>query len=75
MDDKEILEKRLDLFELDGWRYLKEDLTKLAEGLEKIYDVPDEKSLFMRQGQVNILNMIINLEESTKLALEQLDLD
>lgn len=75
MNDREILEQRLSLFELDAWRYLKEDLTKLVTGLEKIYDVENERSLFMRQGQVDILNMLITLEEATKIALDQLDKD
>ena len=75
LNDREILEQRLSLFELDAWRYLKEDLTKLVTGLEKIYDVENERSLFMRQGQVDILNMLITLEEATKIALDQLDKD
>jgi len=58
--DIELLEQRLDLFQRDGWRSLVEEYTELAESLEKIYDIED-------------LNMIINLEESTKLALEQLE--
>jgi hypothetical protein len=49
------------------------EYTKLAESLEKIYDIEDEKTLHLRRGQVGILNIFLNLEESTKLALEQLD--
>lgn len=73
MTDKEILEQRLNLFQQDGWRELVDEYTKLAESLEKIYDIEDEKTLHMRRGQVSFLNMFINLEEATKLALEQLD--
>jgi hypothetical protein len=50
-----------------------DEYTKLAESLEKIYDIEDVKTLHERRGQVFSLNMIINLEETTKLALEQLD--
>ena len=45
----------------------------MAESLEKIHTIDDEKTLYLRRGQVDMLNMIINLEETTKLALDQLD--
>ena len=73
MTDKEILEQRLDLFQHNGWGELVKEYTELAESVEKIYDIEDEKTLHMRRGQVSFLNMFINLEEATKLALEQLD--
>ncbi len=73
MTDREVLEQRLDLFQHNGWRELLEEYTKLAESLEKIYDIEDEKTLHLRRGQVSFLNMFINLEEATKLALDQLD--
>ena len=73
MTDREVLEQRLDMIQHDGWRVLLEEYTELAESVEKIYDIEDEKTLHMRRGQVSFLNMFINLEEATKLALEQLD--
>ena len=73
MTDKEVLEQRLDLFQHNGWGELVKAYTELAESVEKIYDIEDEKTLHMRRGQVSFLNMFINLEEATKLALEQLD--
>ena len=73
MTDREILEDRLNLFQLNSWLSLQEELTELATSLEKIYDIDNEKTLFERRGQLGILNMIINLEESTKYALDNLD--
>ena len=73
MTDREVLEQRLDMIQHDGWRVLLEEYTKLAESLEKIYDIEDEKTLHLCRGHVSFLNMFINLEEATKLALEQLD--
>jgi len=73
MTDKEILEKRLDFLSGDSWDIFVEELNLMAESLEKINTIPDEKTLFHRRGQVDILNMIINLEETTKLALDTLD--
>ena len=73
MTDREFLEKRLGLFSIEAWDLLKEELTSMAESLEKIHKIDDEKTLYLRRGQVDMLNMIINLEETTKLALDQLD--
>ena len=44
MTDQEVLEQRLDMFQHDGWRELMNEYTKLAESLEKIYDIEDEKT-------------------------------
>jgi|TARA_R100000700_G_scaffold16165_1_gene22389 hypothetical protein len=73
--DKEILEGRLDLFTNDAWVSFTKELEEMAKSLENIQNIPDEKTLFLRRGQVDMLNMIINLEETTKLALDQLELD
>tara|TARA_R110002012_G_scaffold4281_4_gene19704 strand:- start:259 stop:480 length:222 start_codon:yes stop_codon:yes gene_type:complete len=73
MTDKEILEKRIDLFSSEAWTIFTEELTDMAQSLENIQTIEDEKTLFLRRGQVDILNMIINLEETTKLALDQLE--
>ena len=73
MTDREFLEKRLELFSLEAWDLFTEELTSMAESLEKIQTIDDEKTLYLRRGQVDMLNMVINLEETTKLALDQLD--
>ena len=73
MNDKEFLEKRIDLFSSEAWSLFTEELTQMAQSLENIQTIEDEKTLYLRRGQVDILNMIINLEETTKLALDQLE--
>ena len=73
MNDREFLEKRIDLFSSEAWSLFTEELTQMAQSLEHIQTIEDEKTLFLRRGQVDILNMIINLEETTKLALDQLE--
>tara|TARA_X000001382_G_scaffold51237_2_gene34931 strand:+ start:3945 stop:4175 length:231 start_codon:yes stop_codon:yes gene_type:complete len=75
MTDREILEKRLDLFNSDAWSIFIKELEDMAQSLENIQTIEDEKTLFLRKGQVDMLNMFINLEETTKLALDQLELD
>tara|TARA_R110000787_G_scaffold77176_2_gene169834 strand:- start:3556 stop:3777 length:222 start_codon:yes stop_codon:yes gene_type:complete len=73
MNDTEVLEKRLGLFADESWGILVQELTDMAKSLETIQNIDDEKTLFTRRGQVDILNMMINLQETTKLALDQLD--
>jgi|TARA_Y100001970_G_C13792874_1_gene631180 hypothetical protein len=73
MNDREFLEKRIDLFSSEAWSLFTEELTQMAQSLENIQTIEDEKTLYLRRGQVDILNMIINLEETTKLALDQLE--
>ncbi len=75
MTDREILEGRLELFTKAAWISFTKELEEMAKSLENIQNIPDEKTLFLRRGQVDMLNMIINLEETTKLALDQLELD
>ena len=73
MNDREFLEKRKDLCSSEAWSLFTEELTQMAQSLENIQTIEDEKTLYLRRGQVDILNMIINFEESTKLALDQLE--
>ena len=61
MNDREFLEKRIDLFSLEAWSLFAEELTQMAQSLENIQTIEDEKTLYLRRGQVDILNMIINL--------------
>jgi|TARA_R110000851_G_scaffold221711_1_gene374490 hypothetical protein len=73
LSDREVLEKRIDLFSTEAWSLFTQELTDMAQSLENIQNIDDEKTLYLRRGQVDILNMVINLEETTKLALDQLE--
>jgi len=71
--DREILEKRITLCQEGSWVTFREELIAMSESLEKIYDIDNEKDLRFRQGQLSMLNMFINLEDSSKIALDNLD--
>ena len=73
LNDREFLEKRLELFTMEAWSLFTEELNDMAKSLENIPTIDDEKTLYLRRGQVDMLNMIINLEETTKLALDPLE--
>ena len=73
MTDKEILEDRITLCQQGSLIVFREELVAMSESLEKIYDIETEKDLLFRKGQVSMLNMFINLEDSSKIALDNLD--
>lgn len=75
MTDQEFLELRLDMINTEAWGLLVEELTIMAESMENIKNIDDEKTLFVNKGAVGILNMICNFKETTHLALGQLELD
>lgn len=69
-DDKEFFENRLNLFMQDGWRDLVEELSNFSAGIDSVLSIDNEKDLFYIRGQLSIINMLLNMEESTKLAME-----
>jgi len=66
-EDKEIFDGRYRLFETGGWQDLIQELVVMSESLNQVSTIKDEKSLYEVQGQLSILNMLITLEEQTKL--------
>jgi len=73
VSDKEVLEQRLELFSTETWRGFVKELNDMADSLDTIVTVDTLEALHTRRGQVGILSMLINLEETTKYTLEQLD--
>ena len=53
-------ENQFDMFNCDGWKALTEQLQTLVEGYEKVSRVVDDKDLYKKQGQLDILNWILN---------------
>jgi hypothetical protein len=55
-----------------GWAFLIEDFTKLKQELENIRTVKDAQSLSFRQGQLDILDLILNRKKTCEEVYEQL---
>lgn len=55
-----------------GWAFLMEDLDKLKQELENIRTVKDAQSLSYRQGQLDILDLILNRKKTCEDVYEQL---
>lgn len=55
-----------------GWLFLMEDLEKLKQELENIRTVKDAQTLSYRQGQLDILDLILNRKKTCEEVYEQL---
>ena len=55
-----------------GWLFLMEDLDKLKLELENIRTVKDAQSLSYRQGQLDILDLILNRKKTCEEIYDQL---
>jgi len=70
--DERFLEDRLAMMESDGWLDLIADLENIQTGVVNIDTMTEEKDLWEAKGQLNIIRFLLTLENSTHLALEQL---
>ena len=71
---KKFYRARTDLVEQDGWRDLIEELKNLEEIYNKLDSIESEKDLWFAKGQLSILRQILSLEDTTKRAVEELDI-
>ena len=55
-----------------GWLFLMEDFDRLKQELENIRTVKDAQSLSYRQGQLDILDLILNRKKTCEDVYEQL---
>ena len=70
--DDRFLEDRLAMMESDGWLDLIADIEKIQFNVVDIDTMTDEKDLWEAKGQLNMIRFLLTLENSTHLALEQL---
>ena len=73
IENKEFYHNRLSLCEHDGWRDLVAELSNLEEQVNTLDTVDNVSDLWFIKGQLSILRQVLNLEDATKLAAEQLD--
>jgi len=73
--DKELqkyYEETFSTMSTQGWAFLIEDFTKLKQELENIRTVKDAQSLSYRQGQLDILDLLLNRKKTCEEVYEQL---
>lgn len=73
-EDNKFYHDRLYLTEQDGWRDLVAELKNLEDVTGHLDRVENEKDLWFAKGQLSILRQVIGLEDTTKAAMEELDL-
>lgn len=74
--DKELqtyYEESFSTMSTKGWTFLMEDFTKLKVELENIRTVKDAQSLSYRQGQLDILDLVLNRKKTCEDIYEQLN--
>lgn len=65
-------EESFSMMATQGWTFLMEDFTKLKQELENIRTVKDAQSLSYRQGQLDILDLILNRKKTCEEIYDQL---
>jgi len=69
-NDNDFFNDRLKLFEQEGWNDLVGELETLSTNLNNVQSIENEKDLYFVKGQLSIIQMILNLEDSTKQLLD-----
>ena len=70
--DEKFLVDRLKMTETEGFVDLVADLKNLEESIGNLNNINSEQDLWVVKGQLRIINFIVNLENATHLALEEL---
>lgn len=73
--DKELqvyYEECFSMMATKGWSLLMEDFQALKTSLNDLSTVTDTQSLYFRQGQLDILNLVLQRKEICEKAYEEL---
>lgn len=63
-------ESLIDIFQLEGWKFLLEDFTQTEESLRDLVTCRTEKELHYRQGQLDIIGKLLSFEDGIKNSYE-----
>jgi hypothetical protein len=69
-NDNDFFKDRLNLFEQEGWNDLVGELETLSMNLNDVQSIQNENDLYFIKGQLSIIQMIVNLEDSTKEVMD-----
>jgi len=68
--DNDFFNDRLKLFEQEGWADLVGELETLSMNLNDVRSIENEKDLYFVKGQLSMIQMIVNLEDSTREVMD-----
>jgi len=63
-------ESLLDTFVSEGWRFLLEDFSGAEESIRDIIQCKDDKDLYYRKGQLDVIGRLLSFETSIKNSYE-----
>ena len=65
-------ENQFDMFYKQGWKDLVEQVKELRDSYNQVSTIKDEKELHKRLGQLDILDWLVNWEESVNASFKDL---
>jgi hypothetical protein len=74
MDEKlqAYYEERFSMMATDGWKDFIEDAQQMFDALNNVLPIQNEAELQLKRGQLDILQWVLNLKNSSDQAYEQL---
>ena len=70
---QEYYEARFDMMSSKGWNDLLEDMKIVINSYSNVMAINNEKELFKKQGQLDILLWLSNLKQESERAWEELN--
>ncbi len=68
-------EERFSTMATQGWKQFLEDVQGIFDAVNKVAPIQNELDLFFRKGQLDILQWVLTLKESSEQAYEALQRD
>lgn len=65
-------EARFSMMATEGWKDLIEDAQVFFDGINKVAAVQNENDLFMKKGQLDVLQWLLSLKDSSSQTYESL---
>lgn len=65
-------EEAFSMFASQGWKDLVDDMKALKSEVTKIENIKDDKDLWFRKGQLDILDLIVNRKQMCEKVYEEL---
>ena len=70
---QEYYEARFDMMTSKGWKDLLEDVELIIKSYSNVMAIDNEKDLYKKQGQLDILLWLSNLKQESERAWEELN--
>ena len=71
-DLQKYYEETFNTMSTEGWKYLLEDLEEIKVSLNNLSTVNDTQTLFYRQGQLDIIELILGRKATCEKVFEEL---